>query len=219
MGWLATTRAVLELLYFVSSIVIAVAAVFALTQIRLTKQIAKANARRESVKLAAELCRYFAETVVPLGSKATEDYNRLGLKFLGVFPPPGQAAFVIQSGEIVSHHFNLKQLAEELPKIQAVVTYLNALEAFAIPFAAGVADEDIGYRETARPFHQAAQTCMPAIFQLRVLQAGRFESVVRLYASWNRRLAAEVTAPVMKAMQELARDAGKDRIKPLDEGF
>ncbi len=43
--------------------------------------------------------------------------------------------------------------------------------------------------------------------------------LMRLYASWSKRLAAEVTAPVMRAMQQLAQDAGEDRIRPLDEGF
>ncbi|MFZ0859893.1 MAG: hypothetical protein WAN18_04370, partial [Candidatus Sulfotelmatobacter sp.] len=55
---------------------------------------------------------------------------------------------------------------------KGAVTYLNALEAFAIPFAAGVADEDIGYRETARPFCQGALAYMPVIFQLRATNAG-----------------------------------------------
>ncbi len=142
MGWFATTRTILELLYFVSGIVIAVAAVFALGQIRLTKQIAKANGRRESVKFAAELCKYYAETVVPLWLKANEDYHRQGLKCLGIVEQQGQPPFVIQNGEIVSHRFNVKQLMDDAPKFNSSVTYLNSLEAFAIPFAAGVADEE-----------------------------------------------------------------------------
>jgi hypothetical protein len=216
MGWFATTRAILELLYFASGLVIAVAAVWALSQIRLTKQIAKGNARRESVKLAADLCRYFAESVVAVWAKANDDYTKSGLKCLSVSPPQGQPPFVIQDGEIVGHHFNLKQLAEDSPKFNSAINYLNALEAFAIPFAAGVADEDIGYRETARPFCQGVTVYMPVIFHLRATNAGRFESIVRLYATWSKRLAAEMTAPVMKVMQQLAQEAGKDRIKPLD---
>jgi len=218
MCWFPTVRAILELLYFVAGIVIAVAAVLALKQIGLTKQIAKTNARRESVKLAAELCKYFAETVARAWTEANEDYRKLGLKFLGVVPPQGQPAFLIQNGEIVSHHFNLKQLAEELPRINSAITYLNVLEAFAIPFAAGVADEDIGYRETARPFCQGVQLFMPVIFQLRAENKGRFESIVKLYTMWNQRLVLETVAPVMKVMQQL-QDAEKSRIKPIDQDF
>jgi hypothetical protein len=217
-GWFATTRAILELLYFASGIVIAIAAVWALTQIRLTKQIAKSNARRESVKLAADLCKYFAESVVPIWAKANDEYKTQQLKYLTVSPPEGQPAFVIKDGEIVSHHFNVKQLPQDLAKHNLAVTYLNTLEAFAIPFAEGVADEDIGYRETARPFCQGAQLYMPAIFQLRVQNAGRFESIVKLNSAWTNRLAADAVAPVLKIMMQLEK-AGEKRIKPLDQGY
>src|SRR5205085_10170491 len=126
-----------------------------------------------SVKLAAQLCTYYAESVMPLHAKAIADYKRLNLGFLEVPPREGKSPFTVKDGEIVDHTFNLKQLAEELPRLQSAeaprmnsaVVYLNSLEAFAIPFTAGVADEDIGYRETARPFCQGAQLYMPAIFQ------------------------------------------------------
>ena len=217
-GWFATTRAILELLYFASGIAIAVAALLALKQIRLTKQIAKTNARRESVKLAADLCRYFAENVVPFWTKTTEEYNSAKFTFLAVNPPQGQPPFVIKDGEIVAHCFDLNKLSQEVPKANFAVNFLNTLEAFAIPFAAGVADEEIGYKETARPFCQAAQSYMPLLFQMRAQNAGRFESIVKLYGTWTNRLAAETVAPMLKVMQQLAK-SGENRISPLDQGF
>lgn len=213
--WFRAIRAILELLYFASGIVIAVAAVWALEQIKLTKQIANKNARRESVKLAAELCKYFAEDVIPSWNRTNEEYRRLNLTFLTVTPPQGQPPFVINKGEIVTHHFNAAQLAQEVPRAQFAVDFLNIMEAFAIPFAAGVADEDIGYQETARPFCQSAQAYMPLLYQLRLQNAGRYESIVKLYGTWTNRLAAETVAPIMRVMQQLAR-AGEDRIRPLD---
>jgi len=218
-GWFAAIRAILELLYFASGIVIAVAAVRALTQIAVTKQIAKKNSRRESVKLAAELCKYFAESVVSARHKAVEEYKKGGFTCLEVLVPRGQEPFVIKDGEITDPYFNLKQLGEELPYFNSAIMYLNTMEAFAIPFVAGVADEDIGYTETAIAFCLGAKHYMPVIFMLRVVNAGRFESIVKLYETWNKRVAAERSAPALKAMQELAKDAEKGRIKPLDEGF
>jgi hypothetical protein len=214
--WFTVVRAVLEVLAFLSTVALAVAGVLALAQIRITRQIAKTNARRESVKLAADLCKYYAETVVPNHDKANIDYKTSALKYLSVFAPAGQGPFILQNGEIVAHFFNVKLLADELPKHSAAVHFLNMLEAFAIPFAAGVADDDIGYRETARPFCQAVLNYMPAIFQLRVQNSGRYESIVKLYETWNTRLAAELAAPAMKAMQQLTESA-KARIKPLED--
>lgn len=185
-------------------------------QISLTKQIAKKNARRESVKLAADLCTYFAETVIPQIGVATEEYNASQLLYLAVTSPPGQASFVLKDGEIVSHHFNEKQLPEG-PKHKEAVKCVNVLEAFAIPFAAGVADEDIGYRETARGFCQGVRNFMPLIYQFRVTHAGRFESVIKLYEIWNGRLFAEMSGPTLKAIQEAVKKGESGQIKPIDD--
>jgi hypothetical protein len=82
-------------------------------------------------------------------------------------PPPGQPPFLIADGEFTAQHFDVKTVFDELHKSDRGVLYLNCLEAFAIPFAAGLADEEIGYRETARPFCQGMNEVMPVLFVLR----------------------------------------------------
>lgn len=210
--WFAAFRAVLELLYFASGIAIAIAAFWALEQIRLTKQIARTNARRESVKLAADLCTYYAETVVPKMTLAVEEHNASSLGYLSVTAQP---SFVIKDGEILNTKFNTAKLAEG-PSHKAGIACVNVLEAFAIPFAAGVADEDIGYRETGISFCRAVTTFMPLMFQLRTTNSGRFESAVRLYEIWNGRLFAEMSGPALKAMQEAVKKGESGQIKPID---
>jgi hypothetical protein len=137
MNWFSTIRAALELLYFISGIAMAVAAILALGQIRLTKQIATGNARRESVKLAADLCRYFAESVVPLWIKANDDYTRLGLKCLSAAPPQGQPAFLIKNGEIKNHYFNLKTTYSGFPKMVLSNNLSQFLRGFFYPICGG----------------------------------------------------------------------------------
>ena len=88
-----------------------------------------------------------------------------------------------------------------------------------LPFAAGVADEGIGYQETAVAFCGYAKTYIPLIFILRRLNSGRFESAVKLYDSWSKRLAAQQVRPVLKKMLELSEAAEKSRIKPLPVDF
>jgi hypothetical protein len=226
MGWFATTRAILELLYFASGIAIAVFAFLGLRQIKLgleqlkiTKEIAKTNAKRESVKFASDQCRYFAETAMPLRMKMLEEFHRAGWTFLALTHPPDGPAFVIQNGEILSLRFNIKALDEQYPKTGGFVTdYLNSLESFAIPFAYGVADEEIGFTETARAFRAEMQMCMPAIFQIRKMNIARYESSMKLFVLWNNRLEAEAAAPAMKALGELKK-AAEERIKPLNHNF
>jgi hypothetical protein len=210
--WFVKLRAILELLYFVSGIAIAVAAVWALQQIGLTKKIAQKNARRESVKLAAELCKYFAETVAPQMTVAADEHNNSNLGYLKVSAQP---SFVLKDGEIVSNNFDPKLLPSG-PKHSAGVKLVNLIEAFAIPFVAGVADEEIGYQETAFAFCQAVQVFMPLIYQLRVTSAGRFESTVKLYEIWSGRTFAKISGPVLKVLQDAVKKGESGQIKSLD---
>jgi hypothetical protein len=226
MGWFAATRAILELLYFASGIAIAIFAFLGLRQIKLgleqlkiTKEIAKTNAKREAVKFASDQCRYFAETAMPLRTKLLDEYRRAHWSFLSVIAPPDHLPFVIQNGEITNNKFDIKALDAQYPSTGDFVTnYLNSLEAFSIPFASGVADEEIGYKETARAFCKELQMCMPAIFHIRKLNVARYESSMKLFVLWNNRLAAEAAAPVRRAMDALTK-AAEERIKPLDHNF
>jgi len=203
-------RAVIELLYFAAGVVIAIAAVWGLQQLRLTRSIATTNARREGIKFAAERCQYFAEYAVPAGHTMVEGYKQAGLTFLSV---PWN--WSLQNGEIVNHNFDTKLLNAEAQKIiYPLVNYLNIFEAFAIPFVARVADDDLGYQETAMSFCQTVKSLMPAFFHQR-LTGVRFESTIRLYDTWSKRLVASRVAPAMKPMEELLKSVEKERIKTL----
>jgi hypothetical protein len=211
-------RSILELLYFASGIVIAVAVVLSLKQIRIglqqlktTREIANTNAKREAIKLAAEQCNYYAERTVPLFTEFVSEYKRLGLKYMSTKPQ-----FAIQNGEIVNTNFDTKLLDAEVPKIIIpLVNFLNSVEAFAIPFAAAVADENLGYQETAINFCQTVRVHMSGLFQMRRTNNGRFESTIRLYMLWNNRLVGHALAPIMETLEELVKSGQEQKINPL----
>ena len=206
-------RLALELLYFLSGIVVAVGVLLGLRQLGITREIARTNAQREALKFAAERCQYFGETVVALLSRFNEEYKRLRLTFLGKQPP---WQWKIKNGEIVEHNFDAQLIAREIPTIEVpIVAYLNALEGFAIPFAAGVADDDLGFKETAMGFCQVVRVFMPAFFHLRRINAARYESTIKLFDIWNKRLAAGPAAQAMKPLEELLRSVERERIRPL----
>ena len=211
-GWFVTLRAVLELLYFASGVALTLVAIYGLKQIALTKRIANQNARRESIKFAAERCQYYAETSVKLRTTLVRAYQTHQLTCLA------NQRFRVEKGEIVDHSFDAPKMVVCTREIGVVsteaVSYINSLEAFAIPFVAGVADGELGFQETAASFCKAAKEVMIFIFYLRS-QGTRFESCIRLYESWNLRLEAEKMKPLVEDWNEKIKAAEKARFPPL----
>jgi hypothetical protein len=116
----------------------------------------------------------------------------------------------------VGHAFPLPLLQKEIPQISApLIEDLNAAEAFAISFTSGVADEDLGFRETAIAFCKATRDYMPVYFYARQTNMARHESTIKLFDMWNKRLVANAAALSMKPLDDLIKAAEKDRIKPI----
>lgn len=224
-AWLQYARTALELLYFASGIVIAIIAVIALRQVKiaseqlkLTRDLANTNVKREAAKLAAEQCRYFAEDCVPALSAVVEKYHRQNLTFLQKRLKANEPQFGIKGGEFVSVNCDAALTAKEYPQVEMeMLKYLNGLEYFAMVFASGVADEDIGYRETALSYCEGINFCMVALYHLRSQNRGRFDSAIRLFELWNRRTTARAVAPFMSSMQALIDQASNDKIKIIGE--
>ena len=96
------------------------------------------------------------------------------------------------------------------------------MEAFAIPFVAAVADDDLGFQETAMAFCAVVRQGMPAFFQMRHAGSARYESTIKLYDMRNKRLVAKAFEPAKKSigeltkqMDELAKSVAKEKIKPI----
>jgi hypothetical protein len=230
--WVPYVRTVLELLYFGAGVTIAVVAFIGLRQVKaaavqvkiateqlnLTREIANTNAKREAAKLAADQCRYFAEKCVPALRILYDKYREQKLTFVSARNNPREPQFAVKDGEFVNVNCDMGLVEREYPKIEyEVLAVINGFEYFAIPFAVGVADEDIGYRETALAFCEALPFCMAAIYLFRTKNRGRFDSTIRLYEIWTRRTAARAAAPLMSSMQALIAQAGNDKIKIIGE--
>lgn len=208
-NWFGYVRQILELLYYLSGVAIAVAAFWGLRQLTITKRIARLNAMREAYKLAADECRHFAQEVVPLETSLVKQIKEKNLQSFA------NRHFVVEQGEIKKHNFDLTLLQKEIPGIShELIAYLNAMEAFAIFFASGVAAEEIGYRETGTAFCNAVERYIPAIFLTRLVNI-RFESIIKLYEIWHGRQAAEKISTQMKALDAAAKLLPKETIRPI----
>lgn len=162
--WYLYLRAILELLYFLAGLGIAIGVYLGLQQLELTKELADASNKREAVKLAAQQCKYFADELVPAFDSLAAEYKKNALTFIAVHLNRQPPTYMLKDGKFIKHDFNMNLLQAEMPKVEySIVISLNAAESFAIPFAAGVADDEIGFQETAAAFCALLNAYMPAL--------------------------------------------------------
>lgn len=202
-------RDTLELSYFASAIaLVAIAAKglkqinIGLEQLKLTKAIAEKSAQRDAYRLAHEQCQSFGTVIAVQVANVIYGAHASGIT---VYVEP---VFAIEDGHIVKHNFDSGVIAAAVACLDPTVA-MNMLEGFAMFFVTGLADEEIGYRETALAFCGLAKSLMPAFWYYREQKRAMYKSVVELYEMWGNRLAVE---KLEEKRQEVERDL--IRVKP-----
>jgi hypothetical protein len=208
--WLSVVHPLLEALYYLSAVALAVLAFKGLEQLKISREIAKTSARREAFKLAADECRYFAEQIIPLGD--TVGKQVVALKLSSFLNPK----FKVVNGEIIDHNFSIDDVAADMQKSgYAPITLLNRLEAFSIFFAELIAEESVAYQETAATFCGLTRQYMSGIFFLRGLKTARYKSTVMLYERWSAKLKSEQLMEEKKAIDKNLEGLDHEPLKPI----
>jgi hypothetical protein len=206
-------RAVLEVGYYAAGIALAFLAYRGLAQIKLTKELATTNAKREAFKLALKQCHFYAEDVVTSRAKVAALAMTKGI----VFAQP--CSFKVSKGEIIEVSTPGRNIVDECQKLdQELLLYMNRLEAFAMAFTSGVADEEVAYRETARAFCQTFPEAVPFIDYCRKNEVARYESAIQLYELWQTRLFSEALTKQRQHIQQAEENLKKaepPRIKTI----
>jgi hypothetical protein len=214
--WYTITHRVLETLYYVSGIAVAVLVGLGLRQIRLTKEIAEANKKREAVKLAATQCNYFAEQALQNLGKLDSLLEKLDIECFD--PPQWKQKFPLTMDyvQFVQPSSDLKIIESSWDEIGwHIANCLNSFESFAIPFAAGVADDAVGFQEGAAVFCDTIRRFLPAIWYIRRDQDARYPSALSLYCMWENRREAEKVAPLAKNLQALVDIVDQTKVEPI----
>ena len=206
-------RAALEVGYYAAGIALAYLAYRGLAQIKLTKELATTNAKREAFKLAVEECRFYANHIVPARAPLLNAAKAKGI------PSLAPSSFTISQGQITQLEMPGRDLRAEIMALESlVVTYANLIEAFSMAFTSGVADEAVAYRETARAFCQTFPEVVPFIDFCRKNEIARYESAIQLYELWQTRLVSEVVTKQRQQMQQIEdnlKKAEPPRIKTI----
>ncbi|SRR6266700_1807434 len=178
-------RAILELAYFVSGVLTAGAALFALQQLRLLKFDIKMRIERAAKEKAIEYGSRYLSNYVML-AKYQVDQTKIFPQYCG--PAPDQhSSFCRKSLDKHGLGNAWKRWDDErwLPA-------LNELQAIASSFVSGVADEEVGFGIFGRSFVRAVETHYDLLCLANDGKPnGYFSSIIALYKSWRPRLTTE----------------------------
>ncbi len=194
-------RRFLEIGYFIAGLILPILAAFGLYQLKLTRdglkqtqELAQTSENREALRLAIEQCLFYAQKVSPAQDEvARRVLTAQSGKFAHIVLNPNlaQPPCKVSKGTIqLSYELNLEHAAKLMDELRPI-DFMNLLEGFAIPFAANMANDDVGYFETGTAFLQLAQTYMPCFQFLRAAQQARFMAVTSLYEHWQLRYTKE----------------------------
>lgn len=179
-----------EMLIEISPVILAIASIFALTQIRIAKKAIQVRSKREAVCLAADKCAVVAKEILPLFQSNFLDR------------PIGKT---MKSWELNDPYFTKDSLKEPADgkkwtdKIIAekwyldALDFLNQLEALSMYFRNGAADEKVAYPVIGSLYCMWIANFAPLLVMLRSdpvphTTTGPYQNTVELYKVWSARL-------------------------------
>lgn len=152
-------------------------------QLELSKADIVLRSKRESIAIALEQCKRFAESILP----HLDNLNRELLAKNYVVPNNVDPEFPMlpQEADPVGVQLWLSD-----PDLRAkIVNTLNELESFAMYFATDLADESVAFTPTAQTYCQACEFYRLFIGVYRQPEKVKlYQNLVRLYGMWKPRL-------------------------------
>lgn len=228
-------RAVLELLYFISGIILMITAFVALKQLKIAKEdieLAKQNielakeesklrSKREAISLTATVCSDFKDVI------ANQIRNRVALKGINLTLYTGSidSDFTFNN-DCTIWYTTLSNDPKNKPVLDEInveiVKFLNDLEAFAFYFTSGVCDEQIAFSSHALVFCQFVKDYYPVIARERTANHLGYQPIVELYSIWSIRLEkikiereAAAAEKVVQNLRQVAASKTDSSISPI----
>jgi hypothetical protein len=203
-------RTYLELLYFASGIVVAVAVALGLQQIRLLKKDMRIRNERAAKERAIEYGRLYLTAFISSANKA---YAALEKANLSTHDEP--------VGDFSASPTRTPQQLERTAKRLVnpfLLDALNHLESIAASFVTGVADESTGFKICGRSFCGSVESYYDVIAACRNKKnaVAYWNNIVALYGMWSPRLSqAELRKEKERLEAKLAATAPSSEVPPI----
>jgi hypothetical protein len=208
----AELRAWMEIAYFGSGVLLVLVAVAGLRQLSLAKRSLQAardqlhlaaeslttakdeiriRSEREAVSLAAQRCEKFAEELVPRHYEHVANIQKEGVTIYRWQMRDGQFLWNSFEQEAGARKW-ITTVQQNEAASKSFMALLNDLEAFAIYFATGAADEKVAYPVVGALFCSWLEAFAPYLASIRAdtpkgIVSGAFENAVALYGIWSGR--------------------------------
>ena len=180
----------LEILYFIAGIGLFVVAIIALQQIRIAKSDIKTRVNREAAKEAAEQIAHWADAVIPLMEKLTSYENKIHFQPLKCSMERFDVEeLTSKDSKILSHIDKATDLFLKDSEFKKLTSdAVNLVEASAMYFCTGVADEKIAFMPLSYTFCEFVERTFFLYCATRSQdQLNVWDYTVKLYRVWSQR--------------------------------
>jgi hypothetical protein len=168
---------IFELLYFISGVVIAITAIVALRQLKITKETLTTNSQRDAIRITAEQCENYLKNINPLHLELNEQIEKNNIKCFD-----GWKVEIIHNTINIFHPSeNVKNDAQ--PVIDLIFNILDTTEAFSNYFIFGLADQEKAYRTIGYSYIANIEKLMPILNCID--NSGYYRSTIDLFAMWK----------------------------------
>lgn len=232
-SWFTFVRAILEIAYLLSGVVLAGVGIAALYQLKLAKEnlliatdalkTAKADiqlrVRREAATLAADKCEHFGDHTLPQIQNNLNTLAGAGIK-LSTWPLENKLFNESSIKEWEAPNLWISQIIASEKTRNATLSILNFLEGFAVYFAKGAADEEVAYPSIGFAFCNLVETFAPYLIRLREHKipntpSGPYLNIVELYSSWSARAKREQLETEAIEIKSKLSSISENKIKPI----
>ncbi len=200
---------ILEILYFASGPIIAIAASIGLYQLIITKRNAIISSKRDAYRLAAEQCRFYNEKIIPLVDALDEQIEK---KSIAMFEK-SKVTIKAESFE-VKFHIAPDDKPKVISILPEIVYVLNAMESFSMFFTSGLADEKIAYSVIGKTFRSTVKKFLPFL-ELTFNPSEDFKPMLELFFLWNNRAQHEALLKDKKTIEERLGNIDNNSINPV----
>ncbi|MBS4688605.1 hypothetical protein J4G63_15325 [Aeromonas sobria] len=200
-------RDYLEIAYFISGIVVAIAALIALYQIKIAKESLQTQSKRDALSLTASQCSHYNTRIIELQNKL---YDKRVSSKCTFFDSSNWEIDTDGKDVLVKNVGKNKPSIDELDKVsQELLDVVNAMDSFAVYFTSNVADESVAYKSVANTFISTAERYMPWIIHAYNTD-DYFANIIDLYVIWKNRKKQEL---LKTKMEHLKNELDKSTLK------